>query len=68
MSTLAAPTYLTKTWNRIPLLWGLRFSSCQTWVFQASTFRREGRCESKVGTAQFGLGDAGEMEDPLCPS
>ena len=49
MSTLAASTYLTKTLNRISLLRGLRLSSCQTWVFQAATFREEGRYVGKVG-------------------
>lgn len=48
-SAPATPTYLTKTLNRISFLRGLRFSSCQTWVFQASTFREEGRCERKEG-------------------
>ena len=49
MSTSTIPTYLIKTLNRISLLWGLRLSSCQTWVFQASTFRKEGSYVGKTG-------------------
>lgn len=40
-------TYFTKTVNRISLLLGLSFSSCQMWVFQGSICRKEG--ELRVG-------------------
>ena len=62
--TLTAPTYLTKTLNRISLLWGLRLSSCQTWVFQASTFRRE---DSYVGKTGPGLAPAWRDRGPFMP-
>lgn len=53
-SAPAAPTYLTKTRKGTFLLRGLRVLSCQTWVFQASTFRGEGTCEGQVGPSAAG--------------
>lgn len=64
MSTLTAPTYLTKTLSRISLLWGLRLSSCQTWVFQGSTFRKEA---SYVGKTDPGLAPAWRDRGPFVP-
>lgn len=63
----AARTYFTKTLNGIFLLRGLRFSSCQVWVFQASTFRKEGTREGRCALARLRCGDAREREDPSCP-
>ena len=64
MLTLTAPAYLTKTLNRISLLWGLRLLSCQTWVFQASTFRKE---DSYVGKTAPGLAPAWRDRGPFMP-
>lgn len=67
ISALAACTYLTKTLNGIFLLRGLFFSSCQAWVFQASTFRKESTCEGGWALTWLWRRGARETEDASCP-